>query len=195
MITEIAIAQAVAEGTLPSPTPWMNATYVALRLSGTGVAWRASVGEFTYRDPAIWSSAVMLRRFLGLPIVVSHPDTGTLTSRSYGNTVVGSVIWTFVDQAEDAPWGIGRILDKGAAQGIVEGVFCTSPGVVIDPAQCAVTEVDGKRLLVEGEPTLLDHIALIDMSEGNKGVWQRDDGPGVKTDNIKTDWSAAYDYA
>ena len=33
MITEIAIAQAVAEGTLPSPTPWLNAVYVALRLS------------------------------------------------------------------------------------------------------------------------------------------------------------------
>lgn len=42
MITEIDICRGIAEGALPSPTPWQNSTYVALRLSGTGVAYRPS---------------------------------------------------------------------------------------------------------------------------------------------------------
>jgi hypothetical protein len=38
-------------------------------------------------------------------------------------------------------------------------------------------------LLVEPVPTLLDHLALVYMADGNKGVWQRGDGPGVITEH------------
>jgi hypothetical protein len=32
---------------------------------------------------------------------------------------------------------------------------------------------DDDDLLIEGEPTFLDHLALIDVSQGNKGVWNK----------------------
>ena len=44
---------------------------------------------------------------------------------------------------------------------------------------------------------LIDHLALVDMSEGNKGVWQRDDLRGVQVDGAKADaankWEGAYE--
>jgi hypothetical protein len=92
-----------------------------------------------------------------------------------------------VNEEEQAPWGVARILDKTAARMIEAGLFCTSPGVVIDTENCATTEIDGRKLLVEGAPLLIDHLALVDMSDGNKGVWQRDDAPGVQVDAAKTD--------
>jgi len=135
----------------------------------------------------------MLRRFLSLPIVISHPVAGTLTSRDFGNTCVGIVVHVYVDAEENAPWGIGRVLDRGAAQMIAEGRFCTSPGVIISPENCAETTIDGQQLLVEGASLMLDHIALVDMGEDgeqNRGVWQRDDGPGVDAANTQADNSA-----
>ena len=44
MTTERDIALMVAAGDLPSPTVFMNNTFFACRFSGTGVAWRQSVG-------------------------------------------------------------------------------------------------------------------------------------------------------
>jgi hypothetical protein len=183
-INELSVAQAVAEGVLPSPTVWLNASYVSLRLSGTGVAFRRSAGpngEFVFRDKADWCSVSMLRRALGLPCVVEHPSTGSLTSTSFALTCVGYIIYSYVHPIEDAPWGILRCLDANAAKLIAEGVFDTSPGVIIAPENCATIEVEGRTLLVEGPPLLWDHVALVDHTDGNRGVWTRcGDTPGVE---------------
>ena len=184
---ELDIARAVAEGVLPSPTIWQNASFVALRLSGTGPAWRASVGEFVHRDKAVWCSPEMLRRFLGCPIVIEHPPTGTMTSKFFGDRCVGYVIYTYVNEEEQAPWGVLRCLDSTAASMITGGLFDTSPGIVIDPANCATVEVSGRKLLIEGSPLCIDHVALVYTPNGNRGVWTRDGEPGVQVDAAKVD--------
>ena len=183
MTCELDIARAVATGVLPSPTVWGNSFFINLRLSGCGCAWRQNVGEYVVRNRADWCSATLLRRFIGCPVVWSHPRTGTLTSRSFGDTICGIILWTYVHPELDEPWGTARILDANAAQLIAEGKCDTSPGITIDSSQCSETIVDGRKLLCEGLPSSIDHLALVYMGEDpenpeNKGVWSRSpDGP------------------
>ena len=92
MINELQLAERIADGTLPSPTEFMNSWYWMLRISGTGVAWRASVGEFCLRDPALWLSEEMQRRCLGLPVVMEHPAAGILNSAEFAARAVGTPI-------------------------------------------------------------------------------------------------------
>lgn len=133
MISELAIVEGIAAGVLPSPQAWQNSTYVKIRLSGTGVAYRPSIGEYVYRSPDIWLSPAMARRCLGLPIVIEHPPSSLLTSRYFGDRIVGMVVHSFVDEDEQALWGIGRVLDDNAASMIEAGLFCTSPAVSLPP--------------------------------------------------------------
>jgi hypothetical protein len=182
-INELSVAQAVAEGVLPSPTVWGNSFFINLRLSGVGCAWRNSVNEYVVRDRHDWCSAAMLDRFRGCLCVWGHPATGTLTSQSFGDTCVGVILWTYVHPELDEPWGTARLLDANCARLIAEGKCDTSPGITIDPSQCSQTIVDGKKLLCEGIPASIDHLAIVYMGEDpdnpeNKGVWSRSpDGP------------------
>lgn len=123
-----------------------------------------------------------------------------MTSKFFGDRCVGYVIYTYVNEDEQAPWGVLRCLDSAAAAMIADGLFDTSPGIVIDPENCATIEIDGHKLLVEGAPLLIDHVALVYTPAGNKGVWTRDSDAGVLvTDEAaKVDaadkWEGAYDY-
>ena len=186
---ELDIALRVARGALPSPTAWENSAYVNLRISGTGVAYRPSAGqngELVYRDPADWCSALFLRRCIGLIVTVSHPYSGIMSSAFFAGHAVGVIVHTWVDQKEDAPWGTARIVDANCAQLIADGVFDTSPGVLTNANECSETEVDGLRLVCEGPCRLLDHLALVDTRDGNKGVWTRSgDAPGAQADSEK----------
>jgi colicin import membrane protein len=177
--TELDVAMAVASGALPSPTQFHNAFYVNLRITGTGVAWRASINEFVYRDPKTWLSNEMRRRVLGLPVVIEHPAGDLMTSRYFGERVVGVIVHAMVRGS--GLWGVARIIDATACQMIAAGLFDTSPAAVFDDSPGAYVDVDDDaKLLVEASPALLDHLALIYVAGGNKGVWQRDKGPGVE---------------
>jgi hypothetical protein len=182
MINELQLVEGIAEGVLASPQEWQNSTYVKLRLSGTGVAYRPSINEYVYRSPDIWLSPTMVRRVLGLPIVIEHPPGSLMTSRYYGDRSVGAVVFSYVDEGEQGLWGIGRILDSNAASMIAAGLFCTSPAVLLPPGQNVYADVGGDKCLVEADPVFIDHVALIYTGLGNKGVWQRQDGPGVPVD-------------
>jgi hypothetical protein len=46
-------------------------------------------------------------------------------------------------------------------------------------------EVDGKPLLIEGDPVLLDHLAICSL-----GVWTREGVPGVENTNDELDNAA-----
>jgi colicin import membrane protein len=182
-LTELETALAVAYGDLPSPTRLRNSEYVALRLSGTGVAYRASLKEYVFRDPALWLTDEMRRRFIGVPVVVEHPPSGVMTSRDFGDTAVGIVVHAFVRDEE--LWGVARIVDAAAAKLIAADLFDTSPSVVFDGDAGAFVDLPGgsRRLLVEAVPAFIDHVALIYVGEGNRGVWTRSDGengPGVE---------------
>jgi hypothetical protein len=131
MITELDICRGIIEGAVASPTPWQNSSYVALRLSGTGVAYRLSLNEYVYRSPDIWLSAELQRRLLGVPIIIEHAPGGLMTSQYFGERCVGFVAASYVNDDERSLWGIARILDSNAIKIIEAGLFDTSPAILL----------------------------------------------------------------
>jgi hypothetical protein len=172
--TELDVARAIASGELPSPTQFYNAAFYAVRISGTGCAWRESIKEFVWREPKIWLSSQMVERVRGCPVVWQHPKGGTLDSESFASTVVGSIVFAFVRDSE--LWGVARILDAGAAKLLDTGEFDTSPAVLFGPGANSVVTVRGERLLVEETPALIDHLAICGApGAGAAGVWSKGD--------------------
>jgi hypothetical protein len=172
VINELQVAERIADGDLPSPTEFMNSWYWALRISGTGVAWRASVREFCLREPSVWLSEEMQRRCLGLPVVMKHPDAGILNSQEFATRAVGMIVYSFVRGSD--LMGVARILDAAAIEILQEGAD-TSPAVQFGPDTGARVMVDDKPLLIESDPLLLDHVAIV-----ARGTWTRDGPPGVE---------------
>jgi hypothetical protein len=173
MATELDVARGIADGTLPSPTEFYNAFYWAIRISGTGCIWRGEpVNEFAWRDESIWLSDAMVARVPGLPVTAEHPPTGTLNSHEFAMRAIGTCMFGFVRDKE--LWAVARILDRQANALMLEGLD-TSPGVQFEPGDSARIMVDDKPFLVEGDPCLLDHIAICE-----KGRWTRDGDPGVE---------------
>jgi hypothetical protein len=50
--------------------------------------------------------------------------------------------------------------------------------VQFSPDSGARVEIDGKPLLIEGDPLLFDHLAICSL-----GVWTREGSPGVENSN------------
>src|SRR5262249_13192123 len=162
----------IASGNLPSPFPFAGSMYVAARVSGVGVAWREKHGEFTYRPPEIWTSPEMLQRCSSLPVVINHPDAGTLNGDELGLRAVGVTVFSFIRDSE--PWAICRLIDENAAAAIAAMPFDTSPSVTFAPDSNVTLDIgDGDRLLVEGIPTTVDHLALL---PNGCGVWGKGRG-------------------
>ncbi len=181
MINELQVAERIADGTLPSPQAFGNSTYWAIRISGVGCAWRESMNEFCWREPAIWLSPEMCARATGLPVLVDHPENGILNSQEFGVRAVGVTTYAYV--RGDELWGIARILDSGANEILAAGAYeDTSPAVTFEPGSGARIDVGGTALLLEPPPMLLDHIAL-----AAKGVWTRDGRPGVDNSSVETE--------
>jgi len=183
-INETTIYKAMAEGELPSPYEWGGSTYVCIRATGVGVAYRPFANEYVFRDPKTWTTPRMLKRFESLPVLWSHPSTGMLDSTYFGSNCIGITCYAYICPVEKCPWVVCRIIDKGAADLIATGHCCSSPGVVTNPETCGETVIDGTRLLVESEPAQIDHLAVVWMGRDldqpeNRGVWKRDDPPGV----------------
>jgi Uncharacterized protein conserved in bacteria (DUF2213) len=176
--TELDVARAIADGRLSSPTEFHNSKFYKVRISGTGVAWRPSVREFCYRPPRVWLTDEMCRRVAGLPVIAEHPAKKILDGDNFYSRIVGICTFGFVES--DALFGIVRVIDKRAAEILDGGAFDTSPGVTFAPRQNITLQLDGDTLLIEDDPALLDHLALVDTSEGNRGVWTRDADPGVE---------------
>ena len=175
MINELVVAERIADGTLPSPQKFGNSTYWAIRISGTGAAWRASEGEFVWREPKIWLTPEMRNRAAALPVLIDHPASGTLNSPEFAARCVGVTTYAYV--RGDELWAIARVLDAGANEILLAGAYeDSSPAVTFAPGTGARIEIDGKALLIEPDPMLLDHVCLT-----AKGTWTRDGPPGVET--------------
>jgi hypothetical protein len=169
---ELDVARAVRDGELPSPQKFGDNLWLfALRLSGVGIAHRHALGEITFRDPAIFCSKDFLERAQGLPVVLQHPPNKTLTSEELAKRIVGTVMLTYVRGSE--PWSICRIYDHAAADAMQYLKLSTSPSVVLKKETSERLELsDGRHLLIEGEPYLLDHVAIVE-----SGVWDKGAGP------------------
>ena len=181
-MNELQLAMRIADGTLPSPQEFMNSWFWVMRISGTGVAYRKSLGEFCLRESDIWLSDEMQRRCLGLPVVMEHPSAGILNSAEFGARAVGMIVYSFVRDTD--LMGVARILDKQAIEILKEGAD-TSPAVSFAPDSGVRLEVDGKPLLIEGDPVLLDHLAICSL-----GVWTRSGDSGVENTNDELDEAA-----
>ncbi len=167
---ELGVAQAIAAGSLVSPQTYANMTLFAIRITGTGVAFRSSIGEFVYRDPSLYLNDAFLARCNGLSVILEHPQNAVLNSEEFVNRIIGSVMFAYIKG--DEVWGIAKIYDDEAIELMRTKRASTSPAVVFqDPSvNNTMTLEDGSPLLIEGRPSLLDHIAVL--PEG-AGVWDK----------------------
>jgi hypothetical protein len=182
--SEIEVARAVAAGSMPSPSYHCGNAFFALRLSGTGVAYRPASDQFCYRPPELWLSQEFLDRVRGLPVIVQHPPDQQLDGDELAKRVIGTVIHSYVEG--ENLMGIARVIDSDAAQALVKYGADTSPAVVFRNGCDNITlDVgDGDVMLIEIEPSLVDHVAVLPGPEG-RGVWGKGRGEdaGVELTN------------
>ena len=180
MINELTLVERIADGTLASPQEFLGSWYWAIRISGVGCAWRESMQEYCWREPKIWLSPEMCARATGLPVLIDHPEKGVLNSPEFAARCVGVTVYGYV--RGDELWAIARILDSGANSILTAGAYeDTSPAVTFAPGTGARIDIDGKSLLIEPKPMLLDHICLCAL-----GVWTRDGAPGVENTSTES---------
>jgi len=182
--TETDVAKLISEGLLASPQMYANIALLAIRITGTGLAFRSSIGEHVWRDPSLYLNDEFLQRCNGLMVIMDHPETQVLTTEEFKNRAVGSIMLPYIKG--DEVWGIAKIYDQSAIDEILEGEVSTSPAVVFDntAGNITLTTENGQPLLIEGVPFLLDHIAIVTKARGSKGVWDKGgDAAGVLLTN------------
>jgi hypothetical protein len=189
--TETDIAQRMVDGALSSPQFFKNSWLFNLRITGTGVSYRPSLNEYVYRPPEVYLTDSFLKRCNGLPVIFLHPQRGErnekgngalLDSETFQNQSIGSVTLPYI-KGEDV-WGIARIYDLDAARLMLASHRSTSPAVDFGVAGSteSITLPDGSKLLLEGNPDYIDHLAVCE-----NGVWDKGGEPsGISTPSGET---------
>ena len=175
---ELDIAKAIAAGQLSSPQTYMNITLFAIRITGTGAAYRQSLDEYVWRDPKLYLNRHFIERCSGLAVIMSHPPKNALDTKEFRERNIGSIMFAYVHNGDEV-WGIAKVHDHIGARFMAKYNLSTSPAVVFKPADGnrKLDLDDGSTLLIEGKPSLLDHIAICE-----EGVWDKGGGPaGVKS--------------
>ena len=167
---ELGVARAIAAGRLVSPQRYHNMWLFDIRITGTGVAYRQSLEEFVWRDPDIYMNDEFLARCNGLQVIMNHPKDAVLNSKEFADRTIGSVLYPYLRPEAQEVWAIAKIYDDEAAEMMLERQMSTSPSVVFSPqsGNRTMTMDDGSKLLLEGKPMLLDHIAIC-----SQGVWDK----------------------
>ena len=170
-MNELDIAEAIQRGDLTSPQQYMNIWLVQMRITGTGMAYRHKHKEYVWRSPEIFLNERFVKRCNGLPVIIEHPPGETLDTEEYRERNIGSILLPYIFESE--VWGIAKIYDAAAAELLIEKKLSTSPAVVFRPSDGNTEgEIDGSKILVEGDPSLLDHLAVC-----RSGVWDKGDEP------------------
>ncbi|WP_000059670.1 DUF2213 domain-containing protein [Escherichia albertii] len=182
-LTELEVAERIRDGTVPSPVKFSNMWLVNLRITGTGLAYRAGLKEYVWRDPKLYLNEEFLRRCNGLPVIANHPDDAVLTEEDFKSRIVGSVMLPYI--RGDEVWAVCRVYLQSIVEEITEGDVSTSPSVVFNSTSGNVEVQEGDtNFLIEGVPFLVDHIALVTKDHGSLGVWDKDRIPaGVEVTN------------
>lgn len=177
---ELGVARLMASGDLLSPQRYMNVTLVNLRITGTGVSYRPALEEYVFRKPENYLTEEFLARCNGLPVIMHHPAKTMLNSEEYGNRTVGSVMLPYIKGNE--VWAIAKIYDDDAIKLLETEQMSTSPAVLLEGGTKLKLE-DGTELLIEGKPSLLDHLAIC-----KNGVWDKGGIPtGIEQSNLRGD--------
>jgi 8-oxo-dGTP pyrophosphatase MutT (NUDIX family) len=171
-MNELGVARAIADGRLTSPqrygTPAAGVTLFAIRITGTDVAYRRKIDEFVHRNPDNYLNPEFLARCNGLPVIYMHPKTSLLNSEEFSERVVGSIFLPYI--AGDEVWGVAKIYDDEVAQEMEDEELSTSPAVYFHDmtVNTKLTTEDGRKVFIEGDPSLLDHVAVC-----KRGVWDK----------------------
>lgn len=178
---ELTIAKMIRDGELSSPQPYENLWLFDIRITGTGTSYRDYADEYVYRPPEVFLSDDFLERCNGLPLVFEHPEESILNTEEYRNRSIGNVVLPYIKN--DEVWGIAKVLDADAAELMQKSHVSTSPAVVFrDAGSTETIELDGKTVLIEGDPSLLDHLAICE-----EGVWDKGGKPsGVNLNEDST---------
>lgn len=179
---ELGVAEAIAAGELVSPQRYMNVTLFAIRITGVGAAYRQALNEYVWRDPKFYLNDRFLKRCQGLAVVMSHPKKNALDTQEYRDRNIGAIMFAWIKGNE--VWGIAKVHDDvGAAfMNKFKDRLSTSPAVVFKPidGNRKLDLEDGSSLLIEGDPSLLDHIAICE-----EGVWDKGGEPtGVQSTEV-----------
>lgn len=168
------IARAMAIEELASPQRYENLMLLAVRVTGTGASYRSHagrkdeagefVGEYVWRDRSLYLNDAFLQRCQGLPVVMDHPETAVIDTEYFRDWVVGTLMLPFI--RGDEVWAIARIYDERAQALLETEQLSTSPGVLVGGKR--LPAADGRDIFVEGQPSLLDHLAICVL-----GVWDK----------------------
>jgi len=176
---ELDVARMIAAGEVASPTLYGNVWLFDMRITGTGVCYRAGNDEFAWRDPAQYLTDEFIARCNGLPVIWEHPGDGLLDTDEFRDRVIGSIMLPYVKG--DEVWGVAKIHDAEAAGVIVAEQRSTSPSVVTS-GDAKLTLSDGSDIVLEGKPKMVDHLAVC-----RKGVWDKGGEPaGISTNHEVT---------
>lgn len=176
-MNELGVARAMAAGQLASPQRYENVWLFNIRISGTGTSYRPTIKEFVSRPPEVWLSEEMIARCNGLACIWEHPDKSLLTSDEFSERAIGSVFLPYVRTAEAELWAVVKVYDDEAADEMAHSGLSTSPAVNFKPGANRKIMVEGRRVLLETDPSLVDHIAIC-----GKGVWDKGEEPsGVES--------------
>lgn len=185
-LTEIQAAKQVRDGLLPSPHKFTNMWLVNLRITGTGLSYRANENEYVWRSPQTYLNPQFLERCTGVPVIIDHPDGGKLENVGTESRIVGTVMLPYI--RGDEVWGVCRIYGKEIIDFILDDTkeISTSPSVVFcgGSGSVDVPDVMGQdNFYIEGTPFLIDHVALVPL-----GVWDKDGQPkGVEVTKLSDD--------
>lgn len=165
-LDELGVAKAMQARELASPQRYGDFLLVALRITGTGASYRPAHDEFVWRDPEAYLTQEFCERCQGLPVLLAHPPKGEmLDSDSWKKQAVGTVALPYLEG--DEVWGIAKIYDAKTIRLIESKQISTSPGV--ETGGTRIPWQDGKHVLVEDKPELLDHVAICE----GPGVWDK----------------------
>jgi ADP-ribose pyrophosphatase YjhB (NUDIX family) len=159
-------AEYIASGALTSPQWYSNMMLYALRITGTGVTWRGSKNEYAYRVPENYLTADFLERCKGLPVIFIHPEKGMLSDASFSDQIVGTTIYAYIVDSD--VWAIARVYDADTIKILANAQMSTSPSIITSTIAENAVNIDGTPVIIEGKPTLIDHIAIVP-----NGVWDK----------------------
>ena len=185
---ELGIARAIADGRLTSPQKYENVWLFAIRITGTDTAYRDKIDEFVVRKPENYLTEEFLARCNGLPVIFKHPPKSILDSDEFSNRIVGTVFLPYI--AGDEVWAVTKIFVDDVARMMKEKELSTSPGVNFADfsVNAKLRLEDGSKVLVEGKPSLLDHVAICEL-----GVWDKGGDPSGIRSESREDSSMAED--
>ena len=177
--TDHEVAEGIRDGKYASPQKYDNFWLFDLRVTGTDAAYRDSLDEWAFRNPSLWLRPEFLERAASVPVIFGHPEGAGLNSEEYRDRAIGNMVLSY--RKDNEIWGVAKIFDDDAAVAMQTTHRSTSPGVTPPKGSVATELKDGTKVLDEGLPRILDHLAICEA-----GVWDKDGPPtGIRLDARK----------